>query len=71
VKGSGSVNVGITKVKSCVNYMTEGSDNGWNEYSEYKWALDADKNPTDTPVDKYNHLMDGRRYFELNKGRLY
>jgi phage terminase large subunit len=71
VKGSGSINVGITKVKSCVNYMTEGSTNGWNEYANYKWALDADKNPTDTPIDKDNHLMDSRRYFELNKGRLY
>ena len=71
IKGHGSINVGINKVKGCKNFMTEGSVNGWNEYREYKWALDANKNPTDTPVDKDNHLMDCRRYFELNKGRLY
>jgi phage terminase large subunit len=71
IKGHGSVNFGISRVKSCKNFMTEGSVNGWFEYREYKWALDADKNPTDTPEDKNNHLMDCRRYFELNKGRLY
>jgi phage terminase large subunit len=71
MKGHGSVNFGIGKVKSCKNFMTESSKNGWNEYREYKWALDADKNPTDKPEDKNNHLMDCRRYFELNKGRLY
>ncbi len=71
IKGRGSITFGIGKVKSCTNFMTESSSNGWNEYQEYKWALDANKNPTDTPVDKDNHLMDCRRYFELNKGRLY
>lgn len=71
IKGHGSIKFGINKVKECVNYMTESSKNGWNEYQEYKWALDADKNPTDTPVDKFNHLMDSRRYFELCKGRFY
>jgi phage terminase large subunit len=71
LKGPGSVNFGIGRVKSCKNYMTESSKNGWHEYREYRWAPDADKNPTDTPEDKNNHLMDCRRYFELNKGRLY
>jgi phage terminase large subunit len=71
IKGHGSVNFGINKVKECVNHMTESSTNGWNEFREYKWALDADKNPTDTPEDKNNHLMDCRRYFELCKGRFY
>jgi phage terminase large subunit len=71
IKGQGSVNFGIGKVKACKNFMTEGSVHGWDEYRKYAWALDADKNPTDTPVDKDNHLMDCRRYFELNRGRLY
>lgn len=71
IKGQGSINFGISKVKECVNHMTEDSVNGWKEYQEYKWALDADKNPSDNPVDKFNHLMDCRRYFELCKGRFY
>lgn len=68
IKGQGSVKYGIGKIKSCVMHMTEGSTNGWNEYQEYKWMLDADKLPTDTPIDKYNHIMDAIRYAELTKG---
>ena len=66
-----AIKVGINKVKSCMVFMTESSVDGWNEYREYKWALDAEKNPTDTPVDKFNHLMDCVRYFEFSKGRYY
>lgn len=69
LKGQGSINFGITRVKSCENYITEDSVNYANEYREYKWALDANKNPTDRPIDEKNHLMDGRRYAELVKGR--
>lgn len=71
VKGPGSIKFGINKIKSSVTYMTESSKNGWNEYQEYKWLLDADKLPTDTPEDKNNHLMDAYRYAELAKGVKY
>jgi len=71
LKGGGSIKFGINRVKSNTLFMTESSVNGWNEYQEYKWRLDADKNPTDQPMDKYNHIMDCIRYFELNKGTLY
>lgn len=67
VKGVGSIKAGIGMVKSTITYMTESSVNGWREYQEYRWQLDADKNPTDQPVDKFNHIMDCRRYFELAK----
>lgn len=68
VKGGGSINVGISKVKSQHIYMTDGSANGWNEYMSYRWLLDANKQPTGQPVDKDNHIMDCIRYFELCKG---
>lgn len=71
IKGQDSINFGIGKVKGCQNYMTENSRNGWNEYQNYKYGLDSNKNPTNKPVDENNHLMDCRRYFELNKGVLY
>lgn len=71
VKGPGSIKFGINKIKSSVTYMTESSKNGWNEYQEYKWLLDADKLPTDIPEDKNNHLMDAYRYAELAKGVKY
>ena len=68
IKGPGSIKFGINKIKSTKMYMTESSTNGWTEYQEYKWLLDADKLPTDQPVDKFNHLMDAIRYTELAKG---
>lgn len=71
VKGPGSIKFGINRVKSYNIYMTESSVNGWKEYQEYKWSLDGDKNPTDTPIDKYNHIMDAVRYFALAKGVYY
>jgi phage terminase large subunit len=69
IKGQGSINFGINRVKTCQNYITEDSLNFANEYREYKWALDANKNPTDRPIDTDNHCMDARRYAELTKGR--
>ncbi|MBD5584498.1 MAG: hypothetical protein HDQ88_05400 [Clostridia bacterium] len=68
IKGHGSVNFGINKVKSCKMFAVESSVNLWNEVREYIWLLDADKNPTDQPKDKDNHLMDAIRYVELAKG---
>ena len=61
----------INIVKSSIVHWTEGSRNAWLEYQEYKWALDRDKNPTDIPVDRFNHLMDDLRYYCLCKGRLF
>lgn len=71
IKGQDSINTGIGMVKSSIVHWTESSKNAWKEYQEYKWALDKDKNPTDTPVDKDNHLMDDLRYYHLCKGRLF
>lgn len=71
IKGEGSINFGISRVKSTVMHLTESSLNGWKEYQEYKWRLDRDKNPLDIPIDAHNHIMDCIRYFELNKGTMY
>lgn len=61
-KGPDSVLFGIKQIKSMDNYYTEESANLEHELQEYKWQLDANKEPTDIPVDKENHLMDGGRY---------
>ncbi|PKN16502.1 MAG: hypothetical protein CVU66_00700 [Deltaproteobacteria bacterium HGW-Deltaproteobacteria-23] len=71
IKGPGSINIGINMVKACTVHWTESSKNAWHEFQEYKWALDKDKNPTDTPVDKDNHLCDDLRYHELSRGRVF
>lgn len=71
IKGPGSIKFGINRLQEHSVYMTEGSSDGWYEYQEYKWGLDADGNPTDQPVDKDNHIMDCARYFALAKGTLF
>lgn len=62
LKGQDSVRAGINYLKSKEVYYVETSSNLIYEKNNYRWALDADKNPTDKPVDKFNHLMDAIRY---------
>lgn len=71
IKGPGSVNYGINMMKEYEWFITEESINYWNEYRNYKWALDKDKNPTDTPEDNNNHLIDPTRYVVTGKNRIY
>lgn len=62
IKGPDSVLFGIKQLQSMQNYVTEGSKNMWHENQEYKWHLDANKEPTNVPEDKNNHLKDAARY---------
>lgn len=71
MKGKGSVNYGINMMKDYEIYVTEDSGNLWNEYREYKWALDKNKNPTDDPEDNHNHLIDPTRGVITSKGRFF
>lgn len=69
-KGPDSVNFGIKYIKSLENYYTEDSKNIEHELQEWKWQLDANKEPTDTPEDKNNHAMDGDRYGIITERQL-
>ncbi|GAB3948379.1 PBSX family phage terminase large subunit [Spirosoma harenae] len=60
-----SIRSGIKTMQSLEWHYTQDSKNLAYEYQEYRWELDADKNPTDHPEDKNNHLMDGLRYGEI------
>lgn len=71
IKGPGSILSGIKSMKELQWHICEDSENWWNEYREYKWALDKDKNPTNQPEDKYNHLQDPSRYIVTARGRLF
>lgn len=71
IKGPGSITFGINVLKDLEIFIVDTSDDYWNEYREYKWALDKDKNPTDMPEDKSNHLIDPTRYVATAKGRLF
>lgn len=66
LKGPDSVSAGIKHIKGLEVYYVEDTDLSL-EYQEYKWALDQNKMPTDTPVDKHNHLMDAFRYEEWTR----
>ncbi len=61
-KGPDSVLFGIKKLTAMENYATQESTDIWHENEEYKWQLDANKEPTDTPIDKKNHAKDAIRY---------
>lgn len=71
IKGPNSIDFGIKAMKDMEVFVTEDSMNMWNEYRDYKWALDKDKNPTNIPEDNNNHLMDPLRYVVTAKGRLW
>lgn len=70
-KGPGSIVSGIKDLRDMDIYATETSDNLWKEYREYKWALDKNKNPTDEPIDDFNHLIDPMRYVKKARATRY
>lgn len=66
LKGPDSVLAGIKHIQGLEVYYVEDKDLTF-EYQEYKWQLDQNKAPTDTPVDKHNHLLDAFRYVEWTR----
>lgn len=67
VKGADSIRAGINWLLSKQVHYVETSSNLIYEKNNYRWALDAQKNPTDKPEDKNNHLMDATRYGAYTK----
>ena len=61
-KGVGSVKTGIDFLLGKEIYYTESSTNLAKEFQNYCWALGRNKEPTNEPVDKDNHGIDGSRY---------
>ncbi|WP_018622093.1 PBSX family phage terminase large subunit [Spirosoma luteum] len=70
-KGADSIRAGIQAVKSYQNYYVDDNENLTFEYQEYRWQLDADKEPTDRPLGKHDHFHDADRYECVgNKGHV-
>ena len=61
-KGPDSLLFGIKLLQSLEVYVTDDSKDIWIENEEYRWELDKENKPTDTPEDKHNHAMDAIRY---------
>lgn len=62
IKGSGSVKTGIGLMTSMNLFAVEESTDLWNEILNWIYAVDKNMNPTDEPVDNFNHLIDPWRY---------
>jgi phage terminase large subunit len=67
VKGPDSIRAGIKELQELDIYAVETDTELWYEFEQYRWRLDEDKNPTDQPEDRDNHLMDAIRYAYMNK----
>ena len=61
-KGRDSINQGIDAIKRYKCYIHSGSKNLIEEFSSYTWDKDRDGNPTNKPIDKFNHGIDAGRY---------
>jgi phage terminase large subunit len=70
VKGPDSVKTGIKYLKEFNVHLCENSKDFWSEYENYRWALNANKEPTEQPEDGYDHLMDALRMAVYTKKSL-
>lgn len=66
-KGPGSVNGGISLLKSMNIYLVIESEEFWDEQRKYIWETDKDGKPTGDPKDEFNHLWDGLRYIAVDQ----
>lgn len=61
-KGPDSVKNGIDTMKRYKINIVEDSVDLIKEKNNYKWSEDSEGNPTNIPVDAFNHGWDGARY---------
>lgn len=66
-KGKDSIVTGISILNRYKKHVTKTSLNVINEYRNYRWVTDDFGNPTNLPIDRYNHSIDAQRYVCLNK----
>ena len=62
IKGPDSVKFGINTMKEFRLNVTKGSLNIIKELRNYSWKKDKHGEHTETPVDNWNHAIDGIRY---------
>ena len=67
LKGVDSINAGIGILNRYKKHITQRSVNTIKEYRNYRWQIDEFGNPTNKPIDKFNHAIDAQRYVALNK----
>ena len=62
VKGTGSINAGISLLKEFDIIVSQESKNIIKEYHNYYWEQTKDGTIINKPVDRFNHAMDAIRY---------
>ena len=62
VKGKDSINNGISILNRYRKHITKRSVNIIKEYRNYRWKTDEFGNPTNTPIEIWNHSIDPQRY---------
>lgn len=67
IKGPDSIGFGISKIKECRIHVTKWSHNLKAELNNYAW-MTHNGQPTDQPIDDYNHLLDAARYPYITLG---
>lgn len=66
-KGPDSILFGINTLKQYNIHITARSTGIIKEQKKYKWAEDKEGNPTNKPIDNYNHGWDSVRYYGMEK----
>lgn len=62
-KGADSIVYGVAKMQELDFRITKRSVNIIREFQKYIWAVDRDGSAINKPIDKYNHAIDGIRYY--------
>lgn len=61
-KGPDSISAGIDRLKSKKMFVTKRSVNLIRELRNYAWVTDKNGEPTNKPIDAFNHIIDATRY---------
>lgn len=67
LKGKDSINTGISLLNRYKKNITARSIGVIDEFKHYKWEINQFGDPTNRPIDKFNHAIDAIRYVALNK----
>ena len=66
-KGAGSIIKGIQLLQEYTIAITKRSFGGLLEVENYAYKTDANGNPTEQPIDDFNHFFDAVRYYAFSK----
>lgn len=69
LKGPDSIKFGIQKIQKKKFYITARSKHLIEELQKYTWAKDKMGNPTNKPIESWNHCIDPMRYIEEEEAK--